>query len=72
MVEPVLHGPVEVRLLLLHCSDFLIDSGGGGAFAADSERGAGFRQLIHPAYGRCSVVLSVSLFRSIPTFFFHP
>ena len=27
MVEPALHGPVEVCLFLLLCSDFLIDSG---------------------------------------------
>lgn len=71
MVESALHNPVEVCLLLLLCSDFLIDSGGGGVFAADSERGAGFHQVICPAYGGCSAVLSASLFRRISTFLFH-
>ena len=31
MVEPALHGPVEVCLFSLLCSDILIDSGRGGA-----------------------------------------
>ena len=33
MVEPALHGPVEVCLFLLLCSDFVIVPGRGGGFS---------------------------------------
>ena len=42
MVEPALHGPVEVCLFLLLCSDFVIVPGRGGGFFPFSHKISSF------------------------------
>ena len=42
MVEPALHGPVEVCLFLLLCSDFVIVPGRGGGFFSFSHNISSF------------------------------
>ena len=67
MVEPALHGPVEVCLFLLLCSDFVIVPGRGGDFLQ-----SGLRQVIRPAYGACPGDLFVSFFRIVSAFSAFP
>ena len=67
MVEPALHGPVEVCLFLLLCSDFVIISGRKAGFLF--ERDSGLCQVIRLAYGACPGDLFVSFFRIVSAFF---
>ena len=62
MVEPALHGPVEVCLFLLLCSDFVIVPGRGGGFFPFSHKISSFF-----CFGPYYYVVSRKIFSVFPS-----